>query len=222
MSEGFKKFRHVHLVGSGGVGMFAIGGILLEQGICVSGSDLEKNSKSEFLRSKGAEIFYGHAAGNLPSDADALIYTSAASADNPEMLAAEKRGIPCFRRGQFLAEQILPCYERSAAVAGSHGKSTVSAMITHVLRKQNINTGCLIGGTLQDGSLPYSAGDGSIFVTDVMRVTTVILCCTRQWQLLPIMMRIMRGAKSRKKNSLKNFSFFAEMHGLLYIMIFQY
>ncbi len=166
MSEGFKKFRHVHLVGSGGVGMFAIGGILLEQGICVSGSDLEKNSKSEFLRSKGAEISYGHAAGNLSPEADALIYTSAASADNPEILEAEKRGIPCFRRGQFLAEQIIPCYERSAAVAGSHGKSTVSAMITHVLRKQNINTGCLIGGTLQDGSLPYSAGDGSIFVTE--------------------------------------------------------
>ena len=78
MPECTVEFRHVHLVGSGGVGMFAIGGILLEQNVRVSGSDLEKNPKSEFLRSRGAKIFYGHAAGNLPPETDAVIYTSAA------------------------------------------------------------------------------------------------------------------------------------------------
>ena len=166
MPDRISKFRHVHLVGSGGVGMFAIGGILLERHIDVSGSDLEKNSKSEFLRSLGAEIFYGHAAANLPQEADALVFTSAASADNPEILEAAKRGIPCFRRGQFLAENILPLYEKSVAIAGSHGKSTVTAMVTHALRKLNVNAGCLIGGSLQDGALPFGAGDGSIFVTE--------------------------------------------------------
>ncbi len=146
--------------------MFAIGGILLECGVSVSGSDLEKNPKSEFLRSHGAEIFYGHAAGNLPPETDAVIFTSAATADNPELVEAEKRKIPCFRRGQFLAEEIVPVYQKSAAIAGSHGKSTVSAMVTHILRKLDVRTGCLIGGALQDGSLPFSAGDGSVFVTE--------------------------------------------------------
>ena len=98
MPEGFRKFRHVHLIGSGGVGMFAIGGILLERNIAISGSDLEKNPKSEFLRSKGAEIFYGHAAENLSEDTDALIFTSAASKDNPELVKAQKLGIPCYMR----------------------------------------------------------------------------------------------------------------------------
>ncbi len=146
--------------------MFAIGGILLEQGVSVSGSDLEKNPKSEFLRSRGAEIFYGHAADNLPVDTDIAVFTSAAAKDNPELLKAAELGIPCCRRGEFLAQEILPFYRTSVAVAGSHGKSTVSAMITHILRKLKINTGCLIGGALQDGSLPFGAGDGSFFVTE--------------------------------------------------------
>ena len=146
--------------------MFAIGGILLERNISISGSDLEKNPKSEFLRSKGAEIFYGHAAENLPDNTDALIFTSAASKDNPELVKAQKLGIPCYMRGQFLAEEIVPLYEKSAAIAGSHGKSTVSAMTTHILRKLKVDTGCLIGGALQDGSLPFGAGDGSVFVTE--------------------------------------------------------
>ena len=146
--------------------MFAIGGILLEQHIKVSGSDLEKNPKSEFLRSRGAEIFYGHASENLPESADALVFTSAASSGNPEIIAAKSRGIPCYRRGQFLAEKILPQYAKSVAVAGSHGKSTVTAMITHALRKLNVKTGCLIGGSLQNGALPFGAGDGSIFITE--------------------------------------------------------
>lgn len=160
------KFRHVHLVGSGGVGMFAIGGILLEQNICVSGSDLEKNPKSEFLRSMGAEIFYGHSEKNLPSDTDAVVFTSAASADNPEIAEARKRNIPCFKRGQFLAEKIVPMYENSIAVSGSHGKTTVTAMVTHILRKIGANPGCLIGGALQNGDLPFSAGNGKYFVTE--------------------------------------------------------
>lgn len=166
MQDSFRKFRHIHLVGSGGVGMFAIGGILLERNISVSGSDLEKNPKSEFLRSLGAKIFYGHTAGNLPPETDAVIYTSAAAADNPELVEAAKRQIPCYRRGQFLAEEIVPVYQKSAAIAGSHGKSTVSAMVTHILRKLNVKTGCLIGGALQDGSLPFGAGDGSVFITE--------------------------------------------------------
>ncbi|MBR2508264.1 MAG: hypothetical protein IKB71_00800 [Lentisphaeria bacterium] len=160
------EFRHVHLIGSGGVGMFAIGGILLEQNVCISGSDLEKNPKSEFLRSKGAEIFYGHAAENLPQNTDAVVFTSAAAKDNPELLAAQKKNIPCFKRGQFLAEKIVPFYENSVAVSGSHGKTTVTAMVTHILRKCNANPGCLIGGALQNGDLPFSAGDGRYFVTE--------------------------------------------------------
>lgn len=160
------EFRHIHLIGSGGVGMFAIGGILLEQNICVSGSDLEKNPKSEFLRSRGAEIFYGHRKENLPHNADAVVFTSAAAVDNPEIIEAGKRNIPCFRRGQFLAEKIIPFYENSVAVSGSHGKTTVTAMITHILRKSGINPGCLIGGALQNGDLPFSAGDGRYFITE--------------------------------------------------------
>ena len=146
--------------------MFAIGGILLERDISVSGSDLEKNPKSEFLRSKGSRIFYGHAAENLPDETDAVIFTSAASKDNPELVKARKLGIPCYMRGRFLAEEIVPLYKKSAAIAGSHGKSTVSAMVTHILRKLQVDTGCLIGGALQDGSLPFGAGDGSVFVTE--------------------------------------------------------
>lgn len=166
MPDSITNFRHVHLIGSGGVGMFAIGGILLEKNISISGSDLEENPKSEFLRAHGAKISYCHCASNIPPECDAVVYTSAASADNPELAEAAKRGIPCYRRGQFLAEKILPMYKYSVSVAGSHGKSTVTAMITHVLRKLKVNVGCLIGGALQDGASPFGAGDGSIFITE--------------------------------------------------------
>lgn len=140
-------YRRVHMIGIGGAGMSAIAEVLLAEGVKVTGSDVETSSYTERLRCKGATIFIGHNATQL-GDADAVIVSSAIPPDNPELVAARRRGLPVLHRADALA--FLLRGKTSIAVAGTHGKSTTTAMIGHILTQLGYDPTVLVGAEVVD------------------------------------------------------------------------
>ncbi len=156
--------KKLHFVGIGGAGMAPLAEIALQKGFAVSGSDMALNDKTDRLVVMGAAVHAGHAADCMPCDTDILVYSSAVPEDNPERHKAAELNIPQMRRGEFLAV-ISRMYRRCAAVSGSHGKTSITSMLVHILLKCGINAGYLIGGSVA-GLAPGRAGDGDIFVTE--------------------------------------------------------
>jgi UDP-N-acetylmuramate--alanine ligase len=146
--------------------MSGIATILLDCGVCISGSDEVNSPGTDRLLARGAAIGRGHAAANLPTAADVVVYSSAVSPANPELAAAQQRQLPCIRRGEFLA-RLATFFECVIAVGGSHGKTTTTAMIAHILKECGLRPGFLIGGEVNGWELPATAGSGRILVTEV-------------------------------------------------------
>lgn len=139
-----------HIVGIGGAGMSAIAHILLDRGDCVSGSDANPSSAWAPLQARGVTIFLGHVASQIDG-ADVVLATSAVHSPHPELDAAQTKGIPVLRRHDLWAQW---SHERRViAVAGTHGKTTTSAMIAHALHVAGMNPGYLIGAEVPD--LPH-------------------------------------------------------------------
>jgi len=136
-----------HIVGIAGAGMSAIAHVLLDQGHTISGSDPQRNTLADALAARGATIVQGHAAANV-SEADALVVTSAAKADHPEIVAARERGTPILKRADLWRE--WSAQRKVVAVAGTHGKTTTTAMIALALSEAGQNPGFLIGGEAPD------------------------------------------------------------------------
>ena len=126
----FRRIKHVHFVGIGGIGMSGIAEVLLNMGYRVSGSDPRSTPITEHLARQGAVIYPMHAAENVGS-AHVVVTSSAVPRDNPEILEAERRKIPVIARAEMLAE--LARLKYSVAVAGTHGKTTTTSMIATVL-----------------------------------------------------------------------------------------
>ncbi|MFZ9859014.1 MAG: UDP-N-acetylmuramate--L-alanine ligase [Roseiflexaceae bacterium] len=147
---------HYHIVGIGGAGMSAIAHILLDQGHTVTGSDANRSNAWAPLESRGVTIHLGHT-NPLPNHTDAVIATSAVRAPHPELDAAVVRGIPCLRRHDLWREWSIQ--RRIVAVAGTHGKTTTSAMIALALHHSGLEPGYLLGADVPD--LPRSAAWGS-------------------------------------------------------------
>lgn len=158
----FPEHAHVHLVGIGGVGLSAIARVLLERGYIVSGSDRAANAYTEALERDGACIFIGHDAAHI-GGASALIISSAIHG-NPEIEAAQAAGIPVYKRSSIIAG--LMEGQTVIAVAGSHGKTTTTAMIAHILITVGLEPGYIIGGTLKSTGRNASAGAGRIFLIE--------------------------------------------------------
>jgi len=156
-----------HFIGIGGAGMAPLAGLLLERGVRITGSDLEENAKIAGLRSAGAVIRVGHAAENLPRDTELVVYSSAVTPENPEFALAQKLGIPCLRRGEMLAK-FAAQYKRVAAVSGSHGKSSITAILAHILERTGHHPGYMIGAAVNGGGSSASNGEGNdLFITEV-------------------------------------------------------
>ncbi len=155
--------QHIHFVGIGGVGLSAIARVLLERGFTISGSDPQTNPLVEALRADGARIYQGHAAQNVQG-AHAVVRSSAVPVDNPEVRAARMQGIPVFRRAEFLPYVLAG--RVSVAVAGTHGKTTTSSMIVHMLMAAGLEPGFIIGGVLPKLNTNARAGEGPIFVIE--------------------------------------------------------
>ena len=144
--------------------MSALAHLMLQKGIEVTGSDIDTNKSVKMLQQSGAEINIGHTE-YIPEGIDLLVFSPAVAEDNPELLAADKIGIPKVKRGLFLA-QVASQYENVISVAGSHGKTTVTSMIAHIFRLCGKNPDYVIGGTPAGGMPAAAAGSGKYFITE--------------------------------------------------------
>jgi UDP-N-acetylmuramate--alanine ligase len=154
----------VHLIGIGGIHMSAIGQLLREQGVAVSGSDLRPSSLTEKLAAMGATVAYGHAAANVPVGTALVVTTAAAADDNPELGEARRRGIPVLLRAEMVAR--LMEGKRVVAVSGAHGKTTTSSLIAHILVSAGREPMYLLGGESLDLGGHASWGNGDICVVE--------------------------------------------------------
>ena len=162
-----RKYRHLHFVGIGGIGMAALAELMHAQGYEVSGTDLVAGATVERLRELGIRVEVGHDANRL-GDADTVVRSSAIAQDNPEIRAAEDAGISVIGRGALLAEILRT--KDAIAIAGSHGKTTTSAMAAHLLEAAGLDPTALIGGRVPRSggySSPVKLGAGDLIVAEV-------------------------------------------------------
>ncbi|MDP2805597.1 MAG: UDP-N-acetylmuramate--L-alanine ligase [Gallionellaceae bacterium] len=157
------KIKNIHFVGIGGSGMNGIAEVLLNLGFKVSGSDLSESAVTQRLQTLGATIYYGHDTNNL-RDADAVVTSTAVKADNPEVLAAREKRIPVVPRAVMLAE--LMRLRQGIAVAGTHGKTTTTSLVTSVLAKGGYDPTFVIGGRLNSSGANARLGTGEFIVAE--------------------------------------------------------
>ena len=155
---------HFHFTGIGGSGMSGLAEILLGQGFKVSGSDLKITEVCRRLERLGAVIHAGHAAEHVPESASALVYSSAVSLDNPEVIEAKLRGLPVIRRAEVLAE--LMRLKFGVGVAGSHGKTTTTSMTAAILEAAGRDPTVIIGGQVKSIGTGGKLGKGDILVAE--------------------------------------------------------
>jgi UDP-N-acetylmuramate--alanine ligase len=157
--------KHYHLIGIGGIGMGTLASLLLDQKHTVSGSDLKENEMTLSLREKGARIHIGHQAGNVKS-ADYVVYSSAIRVNNPELIESEGRNIPVLQRAQVLAQ--LVNQQIAITIAGAHGKTTTTSMISSLLVSADLRPTTAIGGIINgQAALHANLGEGKYFVAEV-------------------------------------------------------
>lgn len=161
----FGRTRHIHMVGIGGIGMSGMAEILLQKGYHITGSDANMSSTIERLQELGAEISIGHSAKNIEG-ADVVVYTSAVQAkENIETKAALEQGIPVIKRAEMLAELMRMKY--GVGVAGTHGKTTTTTMIGHVIQDGSFDPTIMVGGKVHSFSETNAVvGKGDIIVVE--------------------------------------------------------
>jgi UDP-N-acetylmuramate--alanine ligase len=157
------ELGRVHFAGIGGAGMSGIARIMLARGVAVSGSDSARSPQLDELAALGADVHVGHAAANL-GDARTLVVSTAIRPDNPELAEARRRGIRVLHRAAALASVMAG--RQGIAVAGTHGKTTTTAMLTTVLRWCGADPSYVIGGILAETGLGAHDGGGSAFIAE--------------------------------------------------------
>jgi UDP-N-acetylmuramate--alanine ligase len=159
----FKRFKHVHFVGIGGIGMSGIAEVLLNLGYKVSGSDLRSSPITVRLETNGAAIHYEHAAQNV-AGAHVVVVSSAVRPDNPEIQEARRRKVPVIARAEMLAE--LARLKYAIAVAGTHGKTTTTSMIATILDRAGFDPTIVVGGRLNTIGSNARLGKGDFIVLE--------------------------------------------------------
>jgi UDP-N-acetylmuramate--alanine ligase len=157
------EMKRVHLVGIGGSGLSAIAVVLLERGVQVSGSDRQLSPLAQRVQAAGGQVFVGHQAENI-SGADMVVKSSAIPDDNVEVRAARAAGLPVYKRAEFLG--VLTNGYRTIAVAGTHGKTTTTAMIAWLLTFLGYDPSYIIGGVSLDLGNNAHHGQGTFFVIE--------------------------------------------------------
>lgn len=157
------SIKNIHCIGVGGIGVAALAEILWNSGHRVTGSDCRMGERAIYLRDLGLSIHEGHQT-RLDEAVDLVVYSSAITGNNPELKQAKERGIPCFSRGQVMAE--LFNAKQGIAVVGSHGKTTTTSLVSHLLIDAGFDPSCLVGGIMGGVHSPCIRGDGDWMVVE--------------------------------------------------------
>ncbi len=158
------KKSHYHFIGIGGVGMGAVASLLLAKGHKVSGSDLKESELTQQLKKNGALITIGHSASNIQSP-DFIVYSSAIRITNPEMIESVSRQLPLLKRAEVLAQLVNE--ETGITVAGAHGKTTTTSMISCLLVNAELKPTTAVGGIINGNTYNAHLGEGTYFVAEV-------------------------------------------------------
>ena len=158
-----RRIRRIHFVGIGGSGMSGIAEVLLNQGYEISGSDISASPNVRRLTEAGAEIFLGHSESNI-ENADVVVKSSAVTIENPEIASARERGIPVVRRAEMLAE--LMRYRHGIAIAGTHGKTTTTSLITAILAEDGLDPTFVVGGRVNSVGTNAKLGGSRYLVAE--------------------------------------------------------
>lgn len=173
-SLNFEEPIHVHFIGIGGISMSGLAEILLEEGFTISGSDAKQSALTDSLAKKGATIYIGQKASNLSIRPALVVYTAAIHEDNEEFKAAVDAGIPMLSRAELLG-QIMDNYEQSIAVAGTHGKTTTTSMISQILLVAKADPTISVGGILEAIGGNIRVGGSEVFITEACEYTNSFL-----------------------------------------------
>lgn len=162
--DSIKKYKHIHMLGIGGVSMSGIAEILNYWGVKVTGSDANSSEITNKLIKNGISVTIGHDFDNL-SKSDAVVYTAAIKADDPEMVKAKKLNIPIIERCDFLGE-ITKCFENTIGISGTHGKTTTTSMVSLCFLKGNMDPNIQVGGILKQIDGNYKVGNSEYFIIE--------------------------------------------------------
>lgn len=169
----FNRPVHVHFIGIGGISMSGLAEILLEEGFTISGSDTRESDLTRKLEAAGAAIFCGQQASNI-TGADLVVYTAAIHEDNAEFAEAKAQGIAMLSRAELLG-QIMDNYEQSIAVAGTHGKTTTTSMISQILLAADADPTITVGGILPAIGGNLRVGSSEVFLSEACEYTNSFL-----------------------------------------------
>lgn len=170
----FQTPIHIHFIGIGGISMSGLAEILLKEGFTVSGSDNKETPLTDHLTEKGASIFYGQKASNIIDGIDVVVYTAAIHDDNEELMEVRRRNIPTLTRAELLG-QLMTNYKTPIAVSGTHGKTTTTSMLSHVLLAGEKDPTISVGGILKAIHGNIRVGNSDIFVTEACEYTNSFL-----------------------------------------------
>lgn len=170
----FNEPSHVHFIGIGGISMSGLAEILLKEGFTVSGSDSRESGLTKHLEELGAVIFYGQKASNITEGIRVAVYTAAIHEDNEELAEVKRRGIPLMSRAEFLG-QMMTNYKLPVAVSGTHGKTTSTSMLSHILLADGQDPTISVGGILKAIGGNIRVGNSEIFLTEACEYTNSFL-----------------------------------------------
>ena len=159
----YPEIQKIHFVGIGGIGMSGIAEVLLTLGYKVSGSDLNRSVITERLRRRGAKVYYGHHKDNIKIP-HVVVYSSAVSWQNPELMEAKRLGVPLVARAEMLAELMRLKY--GIAIAGTHGKTTVTSLIASILTQGGLDPTFVVGGKVRSLRTNAKLGKGNFLVAE--------------------------------------------------------
>lgn len=170
----FNQPCHIHFIGIGGISMSGLAEILLEEGFVVSGSDNQESDIVSSLRANGATVAIGQKAANITSDIDVCCYTAAIHEDNEEYQAVVSNNIPMLSRAELLG-QMMQNYNQAVCISGTHGKTTTTSMLSHILLKTELNPTISVGGILDAIEGNIRVGGPDIFLTEACEYTNSFL-----------------------------------------------
>ena len=170
----FKKPQHVHFIGIGGISMSGLAEILLKEHFAISGSDFKPSALTEHLISLGATVNYPQKASNITDGIDVVVYTAAIHEDNPELMEVRRRNLPTLTRAELLG-QLMKNYETPIAISGTHGKTTTTSMLSHILLEAEKDPTISVGGILKAIGGNIRVGSSDVFVTEACEYTNSFL-----------------------------------------------